>query len=70
MEQQIRSDFETAKTRQLDIYKIDDILYRKHNRLWKKYNSSKQHSISRTNLGDVNVDLKVTHSTSYKLKNK
>ncbi|MOA04058.1 hypothetical protein D3C78_1235910 [compost metagenome] len=69
MEKQIRTDYETAKINHLDIYKLDDILYRKHNREWQKYRSNEQGALSKINLGEVNVDLRITHSTSYKLPN-
>ncbi|MNC53358.1 hypothetical protein D3C75_1027600 [compost metagenome] len=69
MEKQIRSDYESAKASNLDIYKLDDSLYRMHNREWQKYRSNEQGALSKITLGEVNVDLRITHSTSYKLPN-
>ncbi|MNW40474.1 Spore germination protein B3 precursor [compost metagenome] len=69
MEKQIRKDYESAKANNLDIYKLDDFLYRMHNREWQKYRSNEHGALSKINLGEVNIDLRVTHSTSYKLSN-
>ncbi|MBA9087122.1 Ger(x)C family germination protein [Fontibacillus solani] len=69
MEKQIRTDYESAKANNLDIYKLDDFLYRMHNREWQKYRSNEHGALSKINLGEVNIDLRVTHSTSYKLSN-
>ncbi|SDF15499.1 germination protein, Ger(x)C family [Fontibacillus panacisegetis] len=69
MEKQIRTDYESAKANNLDIYKLDDFLYRMHNREWQKYRSNEHDALSKINLGEVNIDLRVTHSTSYKLSN-
>lgn len=70
IEEQIRSYFESAKAQNLDIYNLEDVLYRKYNNEWKKLKGGKEPAISQMMLGDVAVDLKIIHSSSYKLTNK
>lgn len=69
IEKKIRTDFESAQRQHLDIYNLDDVVYRKHNQEWQKYRSNKYGSLSKINLSEVKVNLRVTHSTSYKLPN-
>lgn len=65
---EVRTTFAEARQKDIDIYGLEKKLYRKHNANWKRLSSGTSNSlISKIDLGDVEVNLKVVHATSYKL---
>ncbi len=70
IEQEIRTTFATAQQQNLDVFGLEKKLYRSHNSRWKQLHASSQESmISKLALDKVEVNIKVVHSTSYKLPN-
>lgn len=68
IEHEIRSTFMEAKQQGLDLYGLEETLYRKHHAEWKQLKAaSTAPVISKLNLDRVEIDLKLVHSTSYKL---
>ncbi|WP_199925548.1 Ger(x)C family spore germination protein [Paenibacillus bouchesdurhonensis] len=71
LEEQIDKAFQTAKKQNKDIYGVEDILYRQFNNQWKKMTAgpqSQDHLLSSIELDNVDVDLKIMHSNTYKLQ--
>lgn len=68
IEHEIRNTFLEAQRKGLDVYGLEETLYRKHHAGWKQLKAaSATPVITRLNLDRVEIDLKVVHSTSYKL---
>ncbi|WHX48381.1 Ger(x)C family spore germination protein [Paenibacillus woosongensis] len=71
IKQQITGSFHAAKAKNIDIYGLEDMLYRRFNRQWKKMTAGpggQDHLLSSFQLEDADVDVKLMHSSTYKLK--
>ncbi|WP_055105924.1 Ger(x)C family spore germination protein [Paenibacillus ihumii] len=71
IKQQIIGNFHAAKAKKIDIYGIEDILYRKFNPQWKKMTAGpggQDHLFSSLQLENTDVDVKLMHSSTYKLQ--
>ncbi|GAA0136505.1 Ger(x)C family spore germination protein [Paenibacillus sp. YSY-4.3] len=71
IKKQIRNDFLAAKAKNIDIYGIEDILYRRFNKQWKKMTTSPEgqgHLLSSLQLEDTDVEVTLMHSSTYKLR--
>ncbi|GIP23933.1 Ger(x)C family spore germination protein [Paenibacillus sp. J22TS3] len=69
IKQQIIRNFELGKDKDLDLYGLEEILYRRNNKLWKKLPGHEQKPIIRRfELDQVVVNINVEDSNSYNLK--
>ncbi|WP_410772093.1 Ger(x)C family spore germination protein [Fontibacillus sp. BL9] len=68
IEKEILNTFSAAKRKNLDVFGLEKKLYRSHNSNWKQLRGGSQEPlISKLDLDELEVNLKVVHSTSYKL---
>ncbi|MFD1130525.1 Ger(x)C family spore germination protein [Paenibacillus provencensis] len=64
--EKIRYTFEQTKAKQMDIYSLEEHLYRKHLDLWKKLSKDKEHPVANYELGEVKVHVHLLNTTTYK----
>ncbi|MGG3456479.1 Ger(x)C family spore germination protein [Paenibacillus rhizolycopersici] len=70
IEQDIRRSFDAAKAKQIDIYNLEEKLYRDNQARWKELMSRGKPLITLMELDEVQVEMKLVHSSSYKLLNR
>ncbi|MCD9021791.1 Ger(x)C family spore germination protein [Cohnella silvisoli] len=68
--EEIRSTFQNGMKRQIDLLRLEHVLYRKKFKLWKKLTSNGKVALHPIKLGEVTVKIKVVQSGMYKLKRK
>ncbi|MGG6310241.1 Ger(x)C family spore germination protein [Paenibacillus macerans] len=70
IEEDIRRSFAAAKSKNIDIYNLEEKLYRYDQARWKRICAGGKPCISRLGLEEVNAEVEIAHSTSYKLPGK
>lgn len=69
IKQQVIRTFESSKAKQIDLYGLEEMLYRTDYALWKKVHSSDSTSIiDKFELDEVVADLHIVHSNTYNLR--
>lgn len=66
MVEKIRYTFEQTKEKKMDIYSLEEHLYRRHLDLWKTVSKDKEHPIDNYELGEVKVNIHPVNTTTYK----
>ncbi|MBW4841309.1 MAG: Ger(x)C family spore germination protein [Paenibacillaceae bacterium] len=70
IEQDIRRSFDAAKAKQIDLYNLEEKLYRDEHARWKELMSRGKPLIFLMELDEVQVEMNLVHSSSYKLLNR
>lgn len=70
IEQDIRRSFTAAKAKQIDLYNLEEKLYRHDPVRWKQLSSRSKPFISIMELNQVKAEVNLVHSSSYKMLNR
>ncbi|MCM3784911.1 Ger(x)C family spore germination protein [Neobacillus mesonae] len=66
LEQKIRYTFDKAKEKNIDIYGLEEHLYRRQNELWRKIAKGREHPVTQFELNQVKVNVHILNSNTYK----
>ncbi|SMF48977.1 germination protein, Ger(x)C family [Paenibacillus barengoltzii J12] len=67
IEREIRRSFDAAKAKQIDLYNLEEMIYRHDQERWKKLRSQGKPLISIMELDQVHVEVNLIHSSSHKV---
>ncbi|EOS58682.1 Ger(X)C family germination protein [Paenibacillus barengoltzii G22] len=67
IEREIRRSFDVAKAKQIDLYNLEEKLYRHDQARWKKLHAQGKPLISFMELDQVRVEVSLVHSSSHKV---
>ncbi|MDU4698606.1 MULTISPECIES: Ger(x)C family spore germination protein [Paenibacillus] len=69
IEAEIRRSFTAAKAHNIDLFNLEEKLYRNDLARWKQLHSQGKPFISLVDFGEVNVQVEISHASSYKVQN-
>lgn len=67
---EIKASFEQGQRENMDLFGLEEELYRKHNAVWKKAHDSGQPLLPRFKLAEVKVKLDINHANTYTFRQK
>ncbi len=68
--QDIRSSFEQSQKENMDLFGLEEELYRKRNAIWKEAHDSGEPLLPRFKLKEVHVRLEINHANTYNFRQK